>query len=105
MIIGVSKETKLKENRVALTPDVIKDIVKKGFEVRVEPGAGLNSFYSDELYVSAGAKIASRDEVFSASDVLLRVNAPEPEEVAKMKKGAVLISFMWASANSKIVDA
>jgi NAD(P) transhydrogenase subunit alpha len=105
MIIGVTKETKFKENRVALTPEVIKDIVKKGFEVMVENGAGLNSFYSDESYTSAGARLSSRQEVFSKSDVVLRVNAPSPEEIASMKKEAILISFMWASTNADLVEA
>ena len=48
MKISIPKETKLKENRVALTPDVVKDLVKKGFEVQVESGAGVNSFFADD---------------------------------------------------------
>lgn len=105
MIIGVTKETKIKENRVALTPDVIKDMVKKGFEVKVESGAGLNSFYSDEMYIAAGAGIAAKNEIYSNSDVLLRVNAPSPEEIALMKKEAIFISFMWAATNPDLVEA
>ena len=57
MILGIPKETKIKENRVALTPDVVKDLVKKGFEVVIENGAGLNSFYNDEAYTTVGAKL------------------------------------------------
>lgn len=105
MIIGVAKETKTKENRVALTPDVIKDIVKKGFRVQVETGAGLSSFYSDEAYKAAGASIVSGEELFRQTDTLLKVNPPSPEEVAKMKQGAVLISFMWAMSSPALVEA
>jgi NAD(P) transhydrogenase subunit alpha len=105
MIIGVAKETKFKENRVALTPDVLKDVIKKGFEVQVESDAGLNSFYNNEAYINAGAKIVSKQDVYSKSDVVLKVNAPLPEEIASMKKEAVLISFMWAATNAEIVDA
>jgi H+-translocating NAD(P) transhydrogenase subunit alpha len=105
MIIGVAKETKFKENRVALTPDVLKDIVKKGFEVQIESGAGLNSFYNDEAYINAGAKIVSKQDVYSKSDVVLKVNAPSPEEIASMKKEAVLISFMWAATSPDLVVA
>jgi NAD(P) transhydrogenase subunit alpha len=105
MIIGVAKETKLKENRVALTPEVIKDIVKKGFEVQVEGGAGLNSFYNDEAYSAAGAKIVSKKDIYSGSDVVLKVNAPSAEEISGMKKEAVLISFMWAATNPDLVEA
>jgi len=105
MIIGVTKETKFKENRVALTPDVIRDIVKKGFEVLVETGAGLNSFYQDEAYKNAGAQVVSKQDIYSKSDVLMRVNAPSPEEIATMKKGAILMSFMWAATSPDLVEA
>jgi H+-translocating NAD(P) transhydrogenase subunit alpha len=104
MTIGVPKETKYRENRVALTPEVIKDIIKKGFQVQVETGAGANSFYSDETYAAAGAQIVQRDVVFK-SDVLLKVNAPSSEEFVMMKKEAVLISFMWALTNPDVVNA
>jgi H+-translocating NAD(P) transhydrogenase subunit alpha len=105
MVIGVAKETKIKENRVALTPDVIKDMVKKGFEVQVESGAGLNSFYNDGDYSAAGAKIVSKTEVYTQSDVLLKVNAPSGEEIAGMKKDAVLMCLMWAATNAELVEA
>jgi NAD(P) transhydrogenase subunit alpha len=105
MILGVPKETKIKENRVALTPDVVKDLVKKGFEVIVESGAGLNSFYNDEAYTIVGAKTADKSTVYSTADVLIKVNAPIAEEIAKMKKDAILISFMWAATSPELVDA
>lgn len=105
MILGVPKETKTKENRVALTPDVVKDLVKKGFEVVIESGAGLNSFYSDEAYTAAGAKSADRNTIFANSDVVLSVNAPAGADITKMKKEAILISFMWAATNAELVDA
>ncbi len=105
MKLAVAKETKFKENRVALTPDVIKDLVKKGFEVIVESGAGLNSFYSDENYSTAGAQIVSKDNLYAQADVLLTVNAPSPDEISKLKKETILISFMWAATNTELVDA
>jgi NAD(P) transhydrogenase subunit alpha len=105
MILGVPKETKVKENRVAITPDVVKDLVKKGFEIVVESGAGLNSYYNDESYAAAGAKTADRNAVFSNSDVVLTVNAPAAVELSKMKKEAILISFMWAGTSPELVDA
>lgn len=105
MIIGVAKETKFRENRVALTPEVIKDLIKKEFEVRIESGAGLNSFYSDEIYAAAGAKIVSKNDIYSGSDAVLKVNAPAPDEIALMKKEAVLISFMWAATSPELINA
>jgi len=104
MILGVPKETKIKENRVALTPDVVKDLVKKGFEVVIESGAGLNSFYNDEAYTAVGGKIADKNAVY-ASDVVLKVNAPINEEASKMKKDAILLSFMWAATSPELIDA
>ena len=94
MILGIPKETKLKENRVAITPDVAKDLIKKGFEVLMESGAGLNSFYNDEAYTTVGAKTVDKNTVYTSADVVLKVNAPLPDEIATMKKDAVLMSFM-----------
>lgn len=105
MIIAVPKETKFKENRVAITPTVAKEIISKGFQVIIEADAGLNSFYSDENYTTVGCKIVNTNEVYTQADVVLKVNAPQPEEIAQMKKGAILISFMWAATNPDLVDA
>ncbi|MEO5644032.1 MAG: Re/Si-specific NAD(P)(+) transhydrogenase subunit alpha [Bacteroidia bacterium] len=106
MKLAVPKETKLKENRVALTPDVVKDLVKKGFEVTVETGAGMNSFFSDEAYTTAGAQLVSdAKKLYSEADVILKVNAPSPEEIAGMKKGAILLSFLFAATNPDVVNA
>ena len=72
MKIAVPKETKLKENRVALSPDVVKDLVKKGFAVAIEKGAGANSYFNNDLYTAAGATIVNdRKEVFAGADVLM----------------------------------
>jgi len=106
MKVNIPKETKLKENRVAITPDVVKELIKKGFDVTVEAGAGQSSFYSDEQYRDAGAGIEPDTAVlYRSADVLLRVNPPAPEEIINMKRGAVLISFLWAATNPAIVDA
>ena len=105
MKLSVPKETKLKENRVALTPEVVKGLVKKGFEVMVEKGAGVNSFYADDAYTAAGASIVDTNSCYSNADVVLKVNAPQPDEISKMKKEAILISFMFAATNRQLVDA
>jgi NAD(P) transhydrogenase subunit alpha len=106
MKLAVPKETKFKENRVALTPDVVKDLVKKGFEVIVESGAGMNSFFSDEAYTIAGATmVPDAKKVYADADVILKVNAPSPEEISGMKKGAILLSFLFAGTNPELVNA
>ncbi len=106
MHISVFKETKFKENRVAVTPDIVKDFVNKGFQVTIESGAGLASNFSNESYSAAGAKISDNvANMYNNTDIVLRVNAPLPEEIAQMKKGTVLISFMFAATNPELTEA
>jgi NAD(P) transhydrogenase subunit alpha len=105
MIVSVVKETELKENRVALSPDGVRDLVSKGFSCIVEVGAGLNSYFSDEAYEAAGAKLVPLTEAYGSTDILLKVNAPDLIEVQNMKQGSVLISFMFAQTNPALVAA
>lgn len=104
--IGITKESKERENRVAMTPAVTEQLVKAGFEVEIEKGAGENSYFSDEAYTKAGGKInPNRNEIFSASDVVLQVNAPSLNDIALMKRDGILISLMFALTESSLVDA
>lgn len=106
MLIGIPTETKDRENRVALTPEVTAQLVKSGFKIAVQAGAGLKAFYSDEDYSRAGAELLpDAGSVYGKSDVILKVNAPLPAEIAGMKKGAVLISFMFAATHPELVEA
>jgi len=105
MIIGIPKELKPGENRVALTPVTVKDLVKKGYVLRVEKGAGMKSFLTDESYAEAGATLHTKDEIYKESDIVLKVNAPAPEEIRSMKKGSSILSFMWAATNQSFVSA
>lgn len=104
MIVGVIKETKEFEKRVALSPDVVKLLRKKEFEVIIESGAGEGSYFSDQDYIDAGAKVGSASEVYGA-DVLLKVNLFTVEEVAKMKDGSGCISYMYAYQYPDVLDA
>ncbi len=104
MIVGVIKETKEFEKRVALSPDVVKLLRKKEFEVIVETGAGEGSCFSDQDYLDAGAIVGPASAVFSA-DVLLKVNLFTREEVAQMKDGGACISYMYAYQHPEVVDA
>jgi NAD(P) transhydrogenase subunit alpha len=89
-----------------VSPDVCGQLVKSGFEVQIQSGAGLKSYFSDDQYTTAGAKLVSdATTIYGSSDVVMKVNAPKPAEIAGMKKGAVLISFMWAATNPELVDA
>ncbi len=106
MQIAVPRERKERERRVALTPDVVRDLIKKGYQVIIEKGAGESAFFSDEAYTQAGASIAADTSgLFKSADVVLKVNAPSSDEIGSMKSGAVLISFMWAAMNPSLVEA
>lgn len=104
MKIGVLKETKPFETRVALTPDLVKQITKKGFEVIIENEAGVSSSFSDDNYINAGANIGSRKDVCQ-SDVVLKVNALTVEEIGFCKDGIVCISFLYAYTIPEVVEA
>ncbi len=104
MKIGVLKETKPLETRVALTPDVVKQLLKKGFEVVIETEAGLQSSFADQDYTNAGASIHSKIEICQ-SDVVLKVNAFTAEEVGQLKEGIVAISFLYAYTIPSVIDA
>lgn len=103
MKIGVLKESLTNESRVALTPDVAKLLIKKGFEVLVESGAGEGSSMLDSAYEAAGVSVTSATEVY-LSDVVLKVNAPTTDEAQKIKEGAVVIAFLYAYTIPEIVE-
>jgi NAD(P) transhydrogenase subunit alpha len=106
MKLAVLKETKPNENRVALTPEVVRDLTKKGFAVLVERGAGLSASLPDEAYAQAGAELLpSAAQLFPVADAVLKVNAPSAAEIATMKPGAVLLSFLWAASHPALVEA
>ena len=106
MKLAVPKETKEKENRVALTPDVVKSLIAAGFECLIEKGAGVNSYFSDEAYANAGATIVPDSKtLYGQADVVLKVNAPTSTEISMMKSDAILISYMWAAVNPDLVKA
>lgn len=106
MKVCVLKELAERERRVALTPEIVQKLCKAGFEVHVEKGAGVGSFISDEAYQAAGAHIeVAREALYAQADVVLKVNAPDPSEIAQMREGAVLISFMYPYTNPPLVEA
>ena len=105
MKIGVLKESKERENRVALSPDLVKKCIKAGFEVQIESGAGAGSSFSDEAYQNAGATIAPDAKTAAQADVILKVNAPTVAEVALLPQNTTLISFLYAYTIPAVLDA
>ncbi|GAA4441001.1 Re/Si-specific NAD(P)(+) transhydrogenase subunit alpha [Pontibacter saemangeumensis] len=105
MNIAVLKEGKLSERRVALTPDVVKSLTKAGFKCGIESDAGHASGFYDGAYEAAGGIIfPDRAALLKDSDVLLKVNAPTPEEALLMRDGSALISFLYAYTVPELVD-
>jgi NAD(P) transhydrogenase alpha subunit len=102
--IGVPRETKARETRVAATPTTVEQLIKLGFEVVVESGAGAASSFPDEAYADAGAQVVAGAEAW-ATDVVLRVNAPATGELDRLKDGAMLIALLSPSFNPDLVDA
>ncbi len=105
MQLAVIKETKEFERRVALTPDVIKQLVKKEFKVTVEKGAGLLSSFSDEDYLAVGATISPDLKTACQAEVIMKVNSFTVEEVSLMKEGAICLSFMYAYTIPEVLEA
>ncbi|WP_164667616.1 Re/Si-specific NAD(P)(+) transhydrogenase subunit alpha [Virgibacillus doumboii] len=93
MRIGIPKESLAGETRVAATPKTVKQLIKLGFQVYVESGAGSRANFTDEQYTAAGAVCIEADDVWQ-SDVIYKVNPPNEEEIMKIKDGATLVSFV-----------
>lgn len=95
------------EHRVALTPQNAGVLLKKGFaRVLVEKTAGAQAQFPDEQYRAAGAILVDRDELLTASDILLKVRPPLfGHEAEKVKEGATVISFLYPNQNKEIVEA
>ena len=91
--IGVPKESRPGERRVALVPDTVARLLKKGHEIVVERGAGEGAFFDDDQYTKLGARLATREEAFGA-DVVVKVAPPSDDEVALIRSGSVLIGFL-----------
>jgi len=103
--IGVCKETAENETRVALTPEGVEKLRKDNLDIFVETGAGVLSSYTDDDYKQAGATIVkSREEVLKTCDLLMAVQAPDDADIKKLKKGAVLVSFIWPLQNAGYVE-
>ncbi|PMQ01079.1 MAG: alanine dehydrogenase [Dictyoglomus sp. NZ13-RE01] len=103
MIIGIPKEIKPEENRVAIVPGGVETLTSRGHKVIIEKGAGLGSGFSDEEYKSAGAIIVERHEdVFYESDLILKVKEPLPEEYPLLREGQILFTYLHLAASEEL---
>ncbi|MGP1573034.1 Re/Si-specific NAD(P)(+) transhydrogenase subunit alpha [Aggregatibacter segnis] len=103
MLIGVPRELLDNESRVAATPKTVQQILKLGFDVIVEHDAGFKASFEDQAFVAAGAKVGDVAQVWQA-DIIFKVNAPTDDEIALIKEGATLVSFIWPAQNPQLME-
>ncbi|MEZ9420021.1 Re/Si-specific NAD(P)(+) transhydrogenase subunit alpha [Vibrio breoganii] len=103
MQIGVPRESLAGETRVAATPKTVEQLIKLGFDVSIEGEAGALASFDNQAFESAGATIVDHATVWNA-DLILKVNAPSDEEIALLKDGASLVSFVWPAQNPELME-
>lgn len=103
MKIGLVKERAPNERRVALVPDALKPLIAAGAEIMVERGAGDSAAIQDQAYVDTGATLASREDVYGKSDVIVRVQKPDAGDVASLRKGQLLIGLLQPLIDPKLM--
>ncbi|XP_045181151.2 NAD(P) transhydrogenase, mitochondrial-like [Mercenaria mercenaria] len=102
MTVGIPKEMFPNERRVAISPTAVQVLVKKGFNVNIEEGAGVESKFTNDEFAASGAAIKKRDEIFH-SDIVLKVRPPLETEVPLFKENGILISFLYPQQNADLV--
>jgi alanine dehydrogenase len=105
MRIGVPKEIKADEYRVALTPAGARELLQRGHEVVLEGGAGEGSAFPDSAYQAVGASIASVEEVWRDADLVLKVKEPLPDEYPRLREGLILFTYLHLAANEELTRA
>ena len=106
MIIGIPKERTSGEQRVPIIPETVKKLCSLGAKLQIEKGCGESISFTDEEYQNAGAKILNdRNELLSSSDIIMRLHKPPIEEITKLKKGCIHISYLSPFIEHKLVDA
>jgi proton-translocating NAD(P)+ transhydrogenase subunit alpha len=98
--VGVAAESSPGEARVAATPASVRQIIRLGYEIVVEPGAGMASGFSDDAYVKAGARVGDAWQ----ADIVLKVNAPSHDEIGRLRDGAMLVGLIGPALNPDLVD-
>lgn len=103
MLIGIPKERLPNESRVAATPKTVEQLIKLGFSVTLEHDAGKRASFDDESYLAAGATLSDRQQVWQA-DIVMKVNAPDDDEIALTRAGSTLVSFIWPAQNPALLE-
>ena len=105
MRIGVAKEIKPDEYRIALTPAGALELINHGHEVAIEQGAGIGSAFPDEAFTRVGAEIVSVDDVWQRSDLVLKVKEPIAVEYPRLREGLILFTYLHIAADEPLTRA
>jgi len=104
LTIGIPRETLAGEKRVATVPDVVEKLIKLGFGVAVEAGAGDAAQINDDAYRAAGAEIVTdRARLWAMSDIVFKVRGPDSDEIGLLREGGTLVSFIWPAQNPELL--
>ncbi|KNZ30826.1 MAG: NAD(P) transhydrogenase subunit alpha [Methylibium sp. NZG] len=105
MLIGVPLETLPGEKRVATVPEVVEKLIKLGFQVAVQSGAGDAANFADDTYRAAGASVVpTAADIWAKSDIVFKARVPTPNEVAMLREGGTLIGFVWPAQNPDLMQ-
>lgn len=106
MIVGVPKEIKEEENRVAVTPTGVAAFVSRNHKVLIEKGAGAGSGFSDRAYAGAGAEVVdAAKEVWQQAELVMKVKEPQPSEFAFLRSGLILFTYLHLAASESVTRA
>lgn len=106
MIVGIPREIKDNEYRVAATPEGVRELTAAGHRVVVESGAGVGSVIPDDSFARAGAEILdSPDEVFETSEMILKVKEPQPQEYERFRRRQILFTYLHLAASKELTEA
>lgn len=106
MVLGILKEIRAGEKRVALNPQIAKQFIEKGFQVKLEKSAGEASSYRDQDYESVGVSLAaSKEELLQSCDLVLKINPPVLDEVKMAKPGITWLSLLYHLTNTELIQA
>jgi len=106
MRIGLPKEIKKEEYRVALTPETASEYVRNGHSVTIESGAGMGSGFSDDHYIAKGCQVENdKSTLFAAAEMIVKVKEPLPEEYGLFKPGQILYTYLHLAADKSLTEA
>ncbi|MDR0348085.1 MAG: alanine dehydrogenase, partial [Tannerella sp.] len=106
MIIGIPKEIKVQEGRVAMTPDGVHELTRRGHSVFVQKSAGTESRLSDESYIKAGATLLNRiEDVYEVADLIVKVKEPIESEYPLIRKDQVVFTYFHFASDRKLTEA